>query len=148
MLPWHSRTSGHHGIRPVTPDRPSSSFVKREAYLVQAFQVSGFMFLVSSYSFRIAEIPRSNLKPETRNSKPATPGRTTLHEIRFTGGENANFDTNIKEMQWIFLRQQIHRHKPFHPGSHVSKNWRRIFGGVGLRKPAGCSNTSIRPSGY
>ena len=33
-------------------------------------QVSSFLFLVSSYSFRIAEIQRSNLKQEleTRNS--------------------------------------------------------------------------------
>ncbi len=31
--------------------------------------------------FRIIETPRSNLKPETRNSKQAAPERTTLHDL-------------------------------------------------------------------
>jgi len=41
------------------------SLVKRISFERFRFRVFSFMFLVSSYSFRIAEIPRSNLKPET-----------------------------------------------------------------------------------
>jgi hypothetical protein len=41
--------------------------VKRPSFKRFRLYVSGFMFLVSSCSFRIAEIPRLNLKLKTLN---------------------------------------------------------------------------------
>ena len=91
-LGWcRRRDLNPHGLRHTPLKRACLPFHHfgdriREAYLVQAVaSCLSFWFHVSSFSSRIAEIPRWNLKPETRNRQPHSQ-TTSQREVHYRSG--------------------------------------------------------------
>src|SRR5437868_2806111 len=114
MLPWHSPTNGHLGIRPVT--RELGRMLKKSASVV----LSSLLRTVKRERETKVGLGSAALLGERRlSARQSWAGEKFSlfeHPVGRFPESSHQLDTSNEEVKWISHEQQIYCHKPFHPG--------------------------------